>query len=109
MVKKTIGIEAQKPKEKCSDRNCPWHSTLSLRGRVLQGTVIRDKAPLTVIVEWGFTRYVTKYERYERRHSSVAAHNPPCINAKAGDVVKIAECRPLSKTKSFAVIEKVSI
>jgi small subunit ribosomal protein S17 len=33
------------------------------------------------------------------------AHNPPCINAKEGDVVKIAECRPLSKTKKFVVIE----
>ncbi|MBN1455027.1 MAG: 30S ribosomal protein S17, partial [Methanomicrobia archaeon] len=41
-----------------------------------------------------------------KRQSKIHAHNPPCINAKVGDIVKIAECRPLSKTKSFVVVEK---
>ncbi len=36
------------------------------------------------------------------------AHNPPCINAKEGNIVMIGETRRLSKTKSFAVIEKLS-
>ena len=61
----------------------------------------------TVIVRRDYLHYVPKYERYERRHSRIAAHNPDCINAKVGDKVKIAECRPLSKTKHFVVIEKV--
>jgi small subunit ribosomal protein S17 len=60
----------------------------------------------TVIVEWGFHRYIKKYERYERRKSRVAAHNPPCINAKEGDKVVIAECRPLSKTTHFVIVGK---
>jgi len=38
--------------------------------------------------------------------SRITAHNPPCIGAKTGDKVKIAECRPISKTKSFVVVEK---
>ena len=45
-----------------------------------------------------------KFERFERGKSSVQAHNPDCIKAKEGDQVMIAECRPLSKTKSFVVV-----
>jgi len=48
---------------------------------------------------------VKKYNRYEKRLSKFHAHNPPCIHAKVGDIVTIAECRPLSKTKNFVVVE----
>jgi len=51
--------------------------------------------------------FVPKYERYEKRTSSYAAHCPPCMEAKVGDKVRIAECRPLSKTISFVTIEKL--
>ncbi|RLI40477.1 30S ribosomal protein S17, partial [Candidatus Bathyarchaeota archaeon] len=47
------------------------------------------------------------FKRYERRRSLIPAHNPPCINAKEGDTVRIAECRPISKTVSFVVVEKL--
>ena len=30
----------------------------------------------------------------------------PCIDAKEGDKVRVAECRPLSKTVAFVIIEK---
>ena len=39
-------------------------------------------------------------------NSRITAHNPPCLDAQRGDKVKIAECRPLSKTKNFVVVEK---
>ena len=104
---RNIGIEAKQPEKECGDSKCPWHGTLSVRGRIFQGEVVGDKASKTVIVEWHYVHYVPKYERYERRHSSVHAYNPECINAKKGDIVRIAECRPISKTKSFVVIEKV--
>jgi small subunit ribosomal protein S17 len=61
----------------------------------------------TVIVRRDFTKYVPKYKRYERRHSHISAHNPPCINAAENEKVKIAECRPISKTVSYVVIEKI--
>ncbi len=51
--------------------------------------------------------YVKKYERYEKRTSMYHAHCPPCMHLTAGDTVRIAECRPLSKTVSFVTIEKV--
>jgi small subunit ribosomal protein S17 len=51
-------------------------------------------------------KYVPKFMRYERRRSRIPSHNPPCIDAKEGDRVIIAECRPISKTVSFVVVEK---
>lgn len=104
---RNIGIEAKPPQQACADSKCPWHGTLPVRKRVFSGKVISDKAAKTVVVEWGHHRFVPKYERYERRHTRLVAYSPECISAKLGDTVKIAECRPLSKTKSFVVIEKM--
>jgi len=96
-----------KPKVECNDRNCPFHGTLKVRGRILEGIVISDKMDKTVIVRRDYLKYIPKYKRYERRHSHIPAHNPPCINAHVDDRVKIAECRPISKTVSFVVIQKM--
>jgi len=104
---KNIGIEAKSPEKNCQDAKCPWHGSLRLRGRIFVGEVISDRAKKTVIVRWNYTHFIPKYERYERRNTKIAAYNPECIDAKKGDIVKIVECRPLSKTKSFVVIEKV--
>jgi len=60
----------------------------------------------TVVVERNYLRYMQKYERYEKRSSRYVAHASPCLGLKAGDKVTIAECRPISKTVSFVVIEK---
>jgi small subunit ribosomal protein S17 len=92
-------------KKKCTDINCPIHGTLSTRGRVLEGDVVSDKMQSTVVVQRDYVRYVPKYERYKKCSSRIPAHNPPCIAAKIGDRVRIAECRPLSKTKHFVVTE----
>jgi small subunit ribosomal protein S17 len=61
----------------------------------------------TVIVRRDYIHYVPKFMRYERRRSRIPSHNPPCVNSKEGDHVRIAECRPISKTVSFVVIEKL--
>ncbi len=103
---RNIGIDVSKPEKECEDVDCPFHGTLPVRGQILEGEVVSDKAPKTVVVQRNYLKKIPKYERYEKRRSKIHAHNPPCINAKVGDVVKIAECRPLSKTKSFVVIEK---
>ena len=76
-------------------------------GRTFEGTVISAKAQKTATIEWTFTRKVPKYERYEKQRTRVKAHNPPSIAAEKGDQVKIQECRPLSKTKNFIIIEKI--
>jgi len=91
----------------CDDVNCPFHGSLSVRGRVFEGVVASAKARHTVIVERGHFTYVPKYMRYMRRHSRIPAHATPCLSLKEGDRVRIAECRPISKTVSFVVVEKV--
>jgi small subunit ribosomal protein S17 len=105
MKKKGIGLEGAKTGKTCSDKNCPFHGNLTARGRILNGIVTSDKMYKTVVVGWTRRLYVPKYERYEKRRSSVKAHNPDCINAMKGDAVRISETRPLSKTKHFVVIE----
>ena len=96
------------PEKSCNDKNCPFHGNLRIRGRAFVGEVISDKMSKTVTVQWDRQFYLPKYERYERRRSKVKAHNPECINAKKGDIVKIVECRPISKTKHFVVVEIVN-
>jgi len=105
-MKKTIGLDLKPPEKECNDVKCAWHGRLAIRGKVFRGIVRSAKTHNTVVVEWGYHRYVPKYERYERRKSGVVAHNPPCIHAREGDRVTIAECRSLSKTKHFVVVGK---
>jgi small subunit ribosomal protein S17 len=101
-----MAITFKKPKKTCNDRNCPFHGSLPIRGRILEGVVVSAKMDKTVIVRHDYLKYVPKFMRYERRHSRIPSHNPPCIDAKEGDYVVIAECRPISKTVSFVVVEK---
>ena len=100
-----IGIKVATPKEACTDSQCPFHGNLSIRGATFVGTVRANKMTKTVSIDWERRKVLPKYERYEKKRTKIKAHNPPCINAQEGDVVKIMQCRPLSKTKNFVVIE----
>jgi small subunit ribosomal protein S17 len=102
-----MSLALKKPKKTCSDRNCPFHGDLPVRGRVFEGVVASAKMDKTVIVKHEYLHYVPKFMRYERRHSRIPSHKPPCIDAKEGDRVRITECRPVSKTVAFVVVEKL--
>lgn len=102
-----IGIKVKPPIKSCNDNNCPFHGKLSVRGQIISGLVSSLKMHNSIKVKKEYMHLVPKYERYEKRTSSFTAHCPPCISLKVGDKVNIAECRPLSKTKSFVVIEKL--
>ncbi len=73
----------------------------------MEGVVVSAKMDKTVVVRRDYLKYVPKFKRYERRHGHIPAHNPPCLDVKEGNRVKIAECRPISKTVSFVVVQKV--
>jgi small subunit ribosomal protein S17 len=102
-----VSLSFKKPKKTCDDINCPFHGGLPVRGRVLEGVVVSAKMDKTVVVERNYLSYISKFMRYERRRSRIPSHNPPCIDAQEGDHVTIAESRPLSKTVSFVVVEKM--
>ena len=102
-----IGVAVEPPKRGCDDPLCPFHGTLSVRGRLLEGIVVSDHMKGAVVIRRDYHHYIPKYLRYARKHSRITAHNPPCIDARIGDNVKIGECRPISKSTSFVVIEKI--
>ena len=81
--------------------------TYPIRGRVLIARVVSAKMNKTAVCELDRLQFNSKYHRHERKQTRVKAHNAESINAKEGDIVKIGETRPISKTKSFVIIEKV--
>ena len=107
MTMRYIGVDVKPPQgDWDGDENCPFYGTLRLRGQVLEGTVASLGMQRTIVIERNNVRYMKKYERYEKRTSALSAHLPSCIgNVEIGDRVKVMECRPLSKTVSFCVIE----
>lgn len=75
---------------------------------IVTGKVVSSKMRRTVTVQIERRVLLPKYERFAKRYSVLKAHNPDNIAAEAGDVVTIAECRPISKTKHFVVVRKHS-
>ena len=104
---RNIGLNVKPPAEGCNDKNCPFHGTLPVRGQIITGVVSAIKMQDSILVSREYMHYVPKYERYEKRTSKYSAHCPPCMKLKIGDKVRIAECRPLSKTISFVTVEKI--
>jgi small subunit ribosomal protein S17 len=104
---RNVGLETKNPENVCKDKNCPFHGALKVRGKQFTGKIVSDKMQKSVIVEWTGLKYIPKYERYKKVRTKLKAHNPTCINAKEGDLVRIGECRPLSKTKNFVIMNVV--
>ncbi len=73
----------------------------------MDGIVASTKMKGTITIRRDYLRYIKKYRRYARCHSNTPAHLPPCIPVEVGDTVRIAECRPLSKTVSYVVVERL--
>jgi len=71
--------------------------------RILQGTVESAKNAKTVSVKVERTFRHPLYKKTVRKSTNYAAHdeNSQC---KVGDKVRIEECRPISKTKSWIVV-----
>ena len=71
--------------------------------RVLQGVVVSDKTDKTVTVLVERRIMHPLYKKFIKRSKRYHAHDE--VNQyKVGDVVQIEECRPISKTKSWKVI-----
>lgn len=93
----------------CDDKTCPTHGNLKVRGRVFEGIVLKKFHKRISI---GFERmiYLRKYERYSKSKTKIHARLPICMekDIEIGDIVKIQECRPLSKIIHFVVLGKVN-
>ena len=71
--------------------------------RVLQGTVVSDKPDKTIIVRVDRRVMHPLYKKYIRLSKKYAAHDAE-NRFKTGDMVRIQECRPISKRKRWEVL-----
>lgn len=71
--------------------------------RVLQGTVVSDKGDKTVVVTVQRRVMHPLYKKFITRSKKFSAHDPE-NRFKQGDMVRIRECRPISKSKRFEVL-----
>lgn len=83
-------------------------NTAGARKRVLSGVVVSDKMQETATV--AVTRYVKhpKYKKFIKHRKTYHAHNAG-NTYKVGDTVRIEECAPMSKTKSFTIVDGVHV
>ena len=75
--------------------------------RTVEGRVVSNKMQktVTVLVERQIKHPL--YGKYIRRSTKLHAHDEEGA-CKEGDVVRVSECRPLSKTKNWRVVEVIT-
>ena len=74
--------------------------------RTIQGVVASDKGNKTIKVVVNYQTRHPKYGKYLKRRTVLHAHDEK-NEAREGDTVEIAECRPLSKTKHHRLLRIV--
>lgn len=72
--------------------------------RTLSGVVVSDKMNASAVVRVGRQVKHPMYEKYIRRSTKLHIHDPE-NKCKNGDVVSIKECRPISKTKNWELVD----
>ena len=70
------------------------------------GRVASDKRDKTRKVVVTFLAKIPKYGKYVRRRTAFQVHDP-ANDARFGDTVEIAPCRPISKTKSWRLVRVI--
>ena len=76
------------------------------RRRIKQGRVVSDKMDKTVIVVTETRVPHPVYKKVVRQSSRFKAHDE-ANDAKTGDLVRIQECRPMSRDKRWRLVEIV--
>src|SRR5215218_10214037 len=74
--------------------------------RTIEGVVASDKGDKTIKVVVNYQTRHPKYGKYLKRRTVLHAHDEK-NEAREGDTVEIAECRPLSKTKHHRLLKIV--
>ena len=101
----SAGLMVPRRRRPAATRAARSTATSRSGARSSTGKVVSISDKQTVVIQREFLHRIPKYNRYERRRGKVHAHMSPCMEVKEGDVVTIAECRPLAKTISFVVVQ----
>lgn len=107
MKARNIGLKVKVPSKKSEDKNDPFFGKLGVRGRILTGKIISMNSPKTAKVEFDRILQIKKYERHEKRRTRLLVHTPDSLSVEVGDFVRFVECRPISKTKNFVIVERL--
>jgi len=104
---RNIGLPVNEPKKKSvkNETDNPFNGSLSIRGKLFEGIVINAKAKGTAVIQKESPIYFTKFKRFGRSKNKIHAHIPSNLNIQVGDHVVAAECRPISKSVSFVIVE----
>ena len=73
--------------------------------RILQGVVVSDKQNKTIVVRVERRLMHPIYKKFIKRSKKYAAHDEANV-CKIGDVVRIRECRPISKNKTWELVKE---
>jgi len=79
-------------------------NTTETAGRTVEGRVVSNKADKTVTVLVERQVKHALYGKYVRRSTKLHAHDAENV-CREGDMVRVTECRPISKTKNWRVVE----
>lgn len=71
-----------------------------------RAVVVSKSGDKSIVVQIDFLTKHPKYGKYMRRRTKLAVHDPRNL-AGVGDIVDITECRPISKRKSWRLLEVV--
>lgn len=82
-------------------------STKESNARTKVGKVVSDKMDKTIVVMIERSVKHPKYGKIIKRRTKLHAHDENQV-CKIGNIVKIRESRPLSKTKSWVLVEVIS-
>jgi small subunit ribosomal protein S17 len=74
------------------------------RPKVRQGVVVSDKGDKTIVVRIDVARRHRRYQKILRSSTTLHVHDE-ANNANAGDTVRVVECRPMSRTKRWRLVE----
>jgi len=84
----------------------PVHAPVEGKRKVRQGVVVSDKAQKTITVRIDVARRHRRYEKIVRSSSTLHAHDEN-NDAHEGDVVRVIESRPLSRSKRWTLVDVV--
>ena len=104
---RNIGLPVKELKKKPveNENNNPFNGSLSIRGKIFEGIVINAKAKGTVVIERESLIEFSKFKIFWRSKNKIHALVPSNLDIQEGDYVVAAECRPISKSVSFVVVE----
>jgi small subunit ribosomal protein S17 len=107
--RKRRGAERRKERAAAKSKKTPGTGTppaekVAVAAKVRQGIVVSDKGQKSIVVRIDTARRHPTYEKVVRRSRTLHAHDER-NEAGEGDVVRVVETRPLSKTKRWRLVE----